>query len=130
MSFSARSNTALPVDTTINETTTLLDPAGAQDPTTSSSEAGVVNVTDVITQDVPLDFTQMTFLCYARLVEPIAFFSIFPFVNDMIKGFGVPEENCGFYSGLIVREYSTVTDKCHSDDRGCRNRYFPLLKCS
>ncbi|KAG9673648.1 hypothetical protein KCU95_g9556, partial [Aureobasidium melanogenum] len=35
-------------------------------------------------EDKPLPMGQIMLLCYARLVEPIAFFSIFPFINQMI----------------------------------------------
>lgn len=89
---------------TIDETTTLLGTSTAQDATFPTSDAAMTEVDNREPQDKdkPLDFAQIAFLCYARLVEPVAFFSIFPFVNDMIKGFGVAEENCGFYSGLIV----------------------------
>lgn len=51
---------------------------------------------------------QIIVLCYARMVEPIAFFSIFPFVNKMIFDTGVAEEDVGFYSGLIVSPCTNV----------------------
>lgn len=54
-------------------------------------------------EDKPLPMGQIMLLCYARLVEPIAFFSIFPFINQMIQEVGdVEEEDVGFYSGLIM----------------------------
>lgn len=47
---------------------------------------------------------QIFFLCFARLVDPVSFFCIFPFVNEMIYEMGnVDEADVGFYSGLIVR---------------------------
>ena len=49
---------------------------------------------------------QILCLCYARLLEPVAFFSIFPFINQMISEFGIPEENVGFYSGLVESLFS------------------------
>ena len=53
--------------------------------------------------DKPLPGAQIFFLCYCRIVEPIAFFSIFPYINQMIlETGGVREEDVGFYSGLIV----------------------------
>ncbi|KAF2157235.1 MFS transporter [Myriangium duriaei CBS 260.36] len=59
--------------------------------------------------DRPLDKRQMLVLCYARMVEPIAFFSIFPFVNQMIHDTGsVKEEEVGFYSGLIESLFSAT----------------------
>ncbi len=51
----------------------------------------------------PLPMKQILLLCYARMIEPIAFFGIFPFVNKMIQETGNLEEaDVGFYSGLIV----------------------------
>ena len=54
-------------------------------------------------EEKPLPKLQIFFLCFARLVDPISFFCIFPFVNQMIYETGnVNEEDVGFYSGLIV----------------------------
>lgn len=51
----------------------------------------------------PLPKAQIFMLCYARIVEPIAFFSIFSFINQMIWETGnLKEADVGFYSGLIV----------------------------
>lgn len=53
--------------------------------------------------DTPLPKSQIFLLCYARLVEPAAFFTIFPFINKMILETGnLKEEDVGFYTGLIV----------------------------
>lgn len=60
-------------------------------------------VTDGDDDDRPLPMLQIILLCYCRVVEPIAFFSIFPYINKMIaETGGVREEDVGFYSGLIV----------------------------
>lgn len=40
-------------------------------------------------QDKPLPRDQLFLLCLARLVEPVAFFSIFPFLNEMIQEVGL-----------------------------------------
>lgn len=54
-------------------------------------------------EDRPLKRAQVFLLCYCRMVEPLAFFSIFPYINKMIKDTGgVREQDVGFYSGLIV----------------------------
>jgi hypothetical protein len=54
-------------------------------------------------EEKPLPKLQIFFLCFARLVDPISFFCIFPFINQMIYETGnVNEEDVGFYSGLIV----------------------------
>lgn len=53
--------------------------------------------------DTPLPKFQIFLLCYASLVEPVAYFSIFPFINQMIKDTGdINEEDVGFWSGTIV----------------------------
>jgi hypothetical protein len=59
-----------------------------------------------------LDFTQIFLLCYTRVVEPIAFFSIFPYINQMIENTGgIAKEDVGFYSGLIESLFS-ATQMC------------------
>ena len=53
--------------------------------------------------DTPLPKLQIFMLCYARMIEPIAFFSIFPFISEMIFSNGDMEQSdVGFYAGLIV----------------------------
>lgn len=55
----------------------------------------------------PLPAKQILLLCFARLVEPIAFFSIFPFINQMCARNGNLEPaDTGFYSGLIESLFS------------------------
>lgn len=58
-------------------------------------------------EDKPLPTAQILLLCYARLVEPIAFFSIFPYINPMVQQLGhLPVDSVGFYSGLIESLFS------------------------
>jgi hypothetical protein len=57
-------------------------------------------------EDRPLPKLQIVLLCFARLIEPMAFFGIFPFVNKMIQELGgLAEADVGFYSGLIVSSF-------------------------
>jgi hypothetical protein len=88
-----------------DETTPLLV-ASEAGPTAQSNEESILLPNPPPSDDdddTPLPLGQIFVLCYARLVEPIAFFSIFPFVNKMIEQTGnVAMENVGFYSGLIV----------------------------
>jgi hypothetical protein len=57
----------------------------------------------------PLPKLQIFILCYARMIEPIAFFGIFPFISKMIFETGDLEEaDVGFYAGLIVRAAPTA----------------------
>jgi hypothetical protein len=58
---------------------------------------------DYSEDDTPLPKTQIFLLCYSRLVEPVAFFTIFPFINQMVWETGdMDEADVGFYTGLIV----------------------------
>jgi hypothetical protein len=86
------------------ETTPLLA-ASAAGPTTQANERPPwQNTSPKFDDDKALPKAQIFLLCYARLVEPIAFFSIFPFINQMIWETGhLREADVGFYSGLIVR---------------------------
>jgi hypothetical protein len=53
--------------------------------------------------DKKLPKLQVFLLCYARMIEPMAFFGIFPFMPKMIQQVGNLEEaDIGFYAGLIV----------------------------
>lgn len=52
---------------------------------------------------------QIILLCYASLVDPIAYFAIFPFINEMIFRTGdLDESDVGFWSGLIESLFSVV----------------------
>ncbi|RAO69573.1 uncharacterized protein BHQ10_005585 [Talaromyces amestolkiae] len=56
-----------------------------------------------------LPVVQIMLLCFARIAEPIAFFSIFAFIGEMIEdAAGVTESEVGFYSGLIESIFSFV----------------------
>src|ERR1700710_1015713 len=53
-------------------------------------------------EEIPLPMFQIFILCIARIMDPISFFSIFPFVPSMVRDSGVLEEDVGFYTGVIV----------------------------
>ncbi|KAF1917897.1 major facilitator superfamily domain-containing protein [Ampelomyces quisqualis] len=63
-------------------------------------------------EETPAPRSQIFWLCYTAVVEPIAFFGIFPYINFMIEKVGnVPKEEVGFYSGLIESLFS-ATQMC------------------
>lgn len=63
-------------------------------------------------EDKPLPKGQIFILCLARMVDPMSFFCIFPFVNQMIKdNGGIDEKDVGFYSGLIVCSGFYICDR-------------------
>ncbi|OAA58741.1 Major facilitator superfamily transporter [Cordyceps fumosorosea ARSEF 2679] len=52
---------------------------------------------------------QILLLCFARTMEPVAFFAIFPFVAQMVQRNGrLADADVGFYSGLIESLFSVV----------------------
>lgn len=52
----------------------------------------------------PLPIAQLATLCTVRLVDPIMFTQIFPYVNEMIDHLHLTEDRAktGLYSGLVV----------------------------
>lgn len=63
-----------------------------------------------LTEDyAPMPKTQVFLLCYASLVEPISYFTIFPFISEMLHRTGNLEEgDVGFWAGLIESLFSLV----------------------
>lgn len=57
----------------------------------------------------PFPYNQTLVLCYASIVEPVAFFIIFPYINEMVERIGhqLPE-NVGFWTGTIESLFSLV----------------------
>jgi MFS family permease len=86
--------------------------AGHVDETTALLKPGTVtHVSDEIDDDdddeKPLPRFQILLLCYARTIEPLAFFSIFPYVSQMVQDNGnVADSDIGFYSGLTESLFS------------------------
>lgn len=93
----AAGDIATTADPEVSEATTLID-----DPSSNSSDTDVENP-----DDKPLPVAQILVLCYARWVEPVAFFSIFPYINKMAQENGnLADADVGFYSGLIESLFS------------------------
>lgn len=93
-----------------SETTPLLV-GGALAPDTDTEASALVEVPSPVSEstDKPLPKLQLFLLCYARMTEPIAFFSIFPFIAQMVKRNGnLPDTDIGFYSGLIESLFSAT----------------------
>ncbi|KAK1834234.1 MFS general substrate transporter [Podospora conica] len=83
-----------------------LDPDIAEVPAANGpSSAGAGDDED--DDDKPLPLRQVFVLCYGRFVEPVAFFSIFPYINKMAQRNGnLADADVGFYSGLIESMFS------------------------
>lgn len=64
---------------------------------------------DEDTEEPPMPYMQILLICYGSLSEPIAYFAIFPFINEMIARTGdIPSENVGFWAGAIESLFSLV----------------------
>lgn len=95
------SETTTEVDVSVDETTALLAGPGKHPPASHVEANGIASEDEESERSLPKD--QIFFLCLARMVEPLAFFCIFPFINKMIWDMGeVAKADVGFYSGLIV----------------------------
>ena len=73
-----------------------------------SSETAIENVVgNEDENEKPLPVTQILLLCFARVCEPLAFFCIFPFINQMcVRNGNLQPADTGFYSGLIESLFS------------------------
>lgn len=79
--------------------------------------------------DRPMDKFQIFVLCFCRIADPVSFFCIIPFINQMIFETGkIAESDVGFYTGLIVRLGSAM--QLFSSDNVQRSHSSLLLKCS
>jgi predicted MFS family arabinose efflux permease len=103
---------------TVGETTPLLNDSDAIDRSDAASidsskspkttEPPSPNVTQP-EEEKPFPFWQILILCYASIVEPMAFFIIFPYVNEMVERIGHQKpENVGFWTGSIESLFSIV----------------------
>jgi hypothetical protein len=89
---------------TAQETTPLLAASAAGATVQTIEEQPNHDIVGKNDGDKPLPKAQIFLLSYARLFEAIAFFSIFPFISQMIWETGeVKEADVGFYSGLMVK---------------------------
>ncbi|KAF9058552.1 major facilitator superfamily domain-containing protein [Rhodocollybia butyracea] len=83
---------------TLNETTPLLNDA-RNDPESHES----------LTKEVtPLPMLQLLIVCFIRLMDPISFTQIFPYVNEFITFLKLADDpsQTGFYSGLVESAFA------------------------
>lgn len=99
----------------VQEIAPAADPATAPSEDTKLQNSGTITpVGDEVSSagteeddDRLLPKWQIFCLCYARAVEPMAFFSIFPYINKMVQENGhLAKADVGFYSGLIESLFS------------------------
>lgn len=60
-------------------------------------------------EEKPFPLNQILILCYASVVEPIAYFIIFPYISEMVERVGgEATENVGYWVGTIESSFSLV----------------------
>lgn len=52
--------------------------------------------------ETPLPYMKMLPLIVARLSEGLIYSVIFPYINEMVRDFGIPEEKVGVWSSMAV----------------------------
>ncbi|KAG8825582.1 hypothetical protein FRC17_008612 [Serendipita sp. 399] len=88
----------------ISETTPLLQHVVSEE---NDAEAGAFQPRK-ITSPTPVPWRQILTLCAVRIVDPIAFSQILPYINDMLRDMHVTEDpaRIGFYSGIAESAFS------------------------
>lgn len=100
----ANKDVAPTADPTASETTTLQGSGSGTSPGDGSAGHEDDGNGEI---DRPLPKGQIFWLCFSRMVEPLAFFSIFPYINQMAQENGhLADADVGFYSGLIESLFS------------------------
>lgn len=101
----ATKDVAPTADPVVSSATTLQGSGGSNTPTAANTHHGDDN--DDEDDDRPFPKWQVFWLCFARMVEPMAFFSIFPYINQMTRDNGnLANSDVGFYSGLVESLFS------------------------
>ena len=85
---------------------------GGNGKTTTTTLTTTTTTPTMATTMTPIPWRQLLTLCLVRLVDPICFSQIFPYINDMLLDMGVvgpnEPERVGFYSGLIESAFSAA----------------------
>ncbi|KAF5367210.1 hypothetical protein D9757_012213 [Collybiopsis confluens] len=85
---------------TVNESTPLLAEA-RNDPEDQES---------LVHEATPLPLFQLCIICFIRLMDPIAFTQIFPYINEFITFLHLTDDpsKTGFYSGLVESTFAVT----------------------
>ncbi|ATY60607.1 Major facilitator superfamily transporter [Cordyceps militaris] len=91
------------------ESTPLLPGGPTPDLASGAEEIPGTAPTAAAAASKPLPGLQIFLLCYARVMEPIAFFAIVPYIAAMVRRNGhLAKSDVGFYSGLIESLFSVT----------------------
>jgi len=122
MTTNKRAKTLGPTQDAVGETTPLLNASEGVDRNESASinssnatkspptsEPSSPTTSQPADEEKPFPLNQILILCYASVVEPIAYFIIFPYMSEMVERIGGQlAENVGFWAGTIESLFSLV----------------------
>ena len=74
-------------------------------PLVPDSENAAQDTNTPVVYQTPLPSLQLGILCSIRLMDPITFTQIFPYINEFLTKLHLVKDpsQVGFYSGLVVR---------------------------
>ena len=74
-------------------------------PLPADSEEAATDTNTPAPYKSPLPVLQLAILCAVRLMDPVTFTQIFPYINQFLTRLHLVEDQSqiGFYSGLVVR---------------------------
>ena len=77
-------------------------------PLPADSEEAATDTNTPVPYTSPLPVVQLAVLCAVRLMDPVTFTQIFPYINQFLTRLHLVEDQSqiGFYSGLVVRSSS------------------------
>ena len=77
-------------------------------PLPADSEDAATDTNTPVPYSSPLPVVQLAILCAVRLMDPVTFTQIFPYINQFLTRLHLVEDQSqiGFYSGLVVRSSS------------------------
>ena len=79
-------------------------------PIPADSEDAANDQNTPVPYKTPLPKLQLAILCAVRLMDPVTFTQIFPYINEFISRLHLVEDDSqiGFYSGLVVSTFYFV----------------------
>lgn len=96
-------------------------------PIPADSEDVAVDQNTPVPYKTPLPKLQLAILCAVRLMDPVTFTQIFPYINECISRLHLVEDDSqiGFYSGLVVSALYVLGFLLSYSCSGIHIRLFP-----
>jgi hypothetical protein len=115
----------VPCTRCIDECVSVFDESTALLPSTDQSivESQVIKPAKV----TPVPKLQLAIVCLVRLLEPIGFTQLFPYINEMVVKLNILDDpsKVGFVSGLVVSKDCSRCDQYTHTHISSDHRYMP-----